>query len=110
MPREFPEQREPNDRREREFAETSDLSATDRALLESATAEALADPADGAATSLVDDDAVHMDVSTEPTSERELVDDATGAHETDDGLDETDEAVRQQAEDKAPGSREDFTG
>ncbi len=46
MSKDFPEQRIPNDRQRSEFAETAEVGAADRTLLESATAEAARDPKD----------------------------------------------------------------
>lgn len=78
------------------------------AVLESPTGEVAGDPADREAGTLSDDDDVHADVSSTPMSDRVVVDSLSGDRETVDGLDELDEAVRQQSEDKAPGTTEDF--
>ena len=104
MAKDFPEQRVPNDRQRSEFAETSEISAADRALLESATAEAARDPADRRAGSPADDDATRLDVRAEPRSEITAPMPGTGYDETEDGLADQDEAVRAQAEDRVTGS------
>jgi hypothetical protein len=104
MAKDFPEQRMPKDRPRSEFAEEADLSEADRALLESATAEATRDRADRQPATLADDDATEMDVRTEPRSEITAPMPGTGYDETEDGLADQDEAVRQQAEDRVTGS------
>ncbi|MBB3935428.1 hypothetical protein [Aureimonas phyllosphaerae] len=108
MAKDFPEQRMPNDRQRSEFAETSDISEADRALLESATAEAMRDPEDRAPDPLLDDEATHADIRAEPRSEITAPMPGTGYDETEDGLADQDEAVRQQAEDRVAGSPEEL--
>ncbi|WP_061932432.1 hypothetical protein [Aureimonas sp. AU22] len=104
MAKDFPEQRNPNDRQRSEFAETSELNEADRALLESATAEATRDAADRRADTPADDDATQIDLRAEPRSEITAPMPGTGYDETEDGLADQDEAVRQQAEDRVTGS------
>ncbi|WP_182084803.1 hypothetical protein [Aureimonas sp. ME7] len=108
MVKDFPEQRSPNDRQRSEFAETADLSPADRALLESATAEAERDAADRQPGTLADDDDVRSDIRAEPLSEITAPLPGTGYDENDDGLADQDEAVRQQGEDRVAGSREEL--
>ncbi|RIY03240.1 hypothetical protein D3218_00225 [Aureimonas flava] len=104
MTKDFPEQRMPNDRQHSEFAETAQLDQADRALLESATAEALRDEADRRSDTPADDDATRIDVRAEPRSEITAAMPGTGYDETEDGLANQDEAVRSQAEDRVAGS------
>ncbi len=104
MAKDFPEQRNPNDRQRSEFAEEAELTSADRALLESATAEAARDPADRRTNTPADDDATQADVRAEPRSEITAPMPGTGYDETEDGLADQDEAVRQQAEDRVTGS------
>ena len=108
MAKDFPEQRMPNDRQRSEFAESSNLSEADRALLETATAEALPDAEDRQADPLADDDATEPGVYAEPRSEITAPMPGTGYDETEDGLADQDEAVRQQAEDRVTGSPEEL--
>ncbi len=108
MTKDFPEQRNPNDRQRSEFAEEAELTPADRALLESATAELARDPADRQADTPADDDATQADVRAEPRSEITAPMPGTGYDETEDGLADQDEAVRQQAEDRVTGSPEEL--
>jgi hypothetical protein len=88
----------------------NELTDSDRALLEGAAQEKR-DADDADANSLAADDAVRLDVGTQPastTSSQSLESD--GYEENVDGLDPTEAAVRQQAEDHATGDGEDYTG
>lgn len=108
MPKDFPEQRDPNTGTEGIYANRADISPADRALLESATAEAAREAADKQPGTLADDDDVNSDVRAEPLSETTRGFETSGYEETADGLDDTEEAVREQAEDRATGDNEDF--
>ncbi|MEH6720094.1 MAG: hypothetical protein V7704_14520 [Aurantimonas endophytica] len=91
-------------------AAAGELTESDRALLDSAEREA-SESVDVDPNSLEADDAVRVDVGTQPasvTSSQALEDD--GYEDTIDGLDPLEEAVRQQAEDHASGDDEDYTG
>ncbi|KQT86205.1 hypothetical protein [Aurantimonas sp. Leaf443] len=111
MPKEFPEQRDPVSGHAGRFADDSPLSPEDRALLESATTEAERDPADVEPETLADDEDVTVDIATQPMSEITEADDMSGYGETEDGLNDLEEAVRQQAEDRPLNENgEDYTG
>jgi hypothetical protein len=49
-----------------------------------------------------------MDVATQPMSEITAGNDASGGHETADGLADLEESVRQQVEDRATGDDRDY--
>ncbi len=110
MPKDFPEQRSPQVVDAHEFAESSDVSEADRALLRSAVAEAERDAADRQPGTLADDEDVGADVGTAPVGPDEVARAEGGDGENEDGLDETEEAVRQDAEDKPLGGLEDYKG
>jgi hypothetical protein len=93
---------------ESNFARESELDASDRALVEAMDQDSGPDPEDRVPGSLSDDDDLYMDVSAVPASERTAVSEASGYDETEDGLSELEEAVRQQAEDRALGDDQDF--
>lgn len=107
MTKDFPEQRRPNVP-STGYAAEGELIDADQPVLESAGGESPRDPEDHVPESLADDDALYMDVATQPISEVTAVNDASGSHETADGLDEMDEAVRQQTEDRATGDDRDY--
>jgi hypothetical protein len=107
MAREFPEQRDA-DGAAHGYADESELSPADRALLESAAGELARDRADRTAGSIDDDDALYVDIGTEPASAAMAAQDPAGSDENAEGLDETEEAVRSQAEDRALGDRKDY--
>lgn len=110
MPKEFPEQRDPQTGHDGDYANQPSLSPADQALLESATAEATRDAADRQPGTLDDDDDLYTNVGTEPMSDITAPDATSGYDETVDGLDDLEETVRQQAEDRPIGGREDFAG
>jgi hypothetical protein len=87
-----------------------ELTDSDRALLESAAQEKR-DPTDAAPDSLEANDAIRLDVGTQPasvTSRQALEYD--GYEDNIDGLAPLEEVVRQQAEDRATGEEEDYIG
>lgn len=107
MAREFQEQRDPQGS-DHGYANEAELSPADQALLESAAGELARDRADSTAGSLDDDDALYVDIGTEPASAATAAQDPAGSDENAEGLDETEEAVRSQAEDRALGDHQDF--
>lgn len=109
MAKDFPEQRRPNVPSTGYSAEGELLDA-DQPILETAGGESRRDPEDRDGMSLDDDDALTMDVSSQPMSEITSVNDASGSSETPDGLDDIEESVRQQAEDRALGDDLDYRG
>lgn len=90
------------------FANEDDLDPSDRALLDLKAADENRDPEDREAATLADDDDVHMDVRTQPASETTAIELDNDDQETIDGLDELEESVREQTEDRALGDREGF--
>lgn len=106
MAKDFPEQRRPNVP-STGYAAEGELISADQPLLENPEGELRADPADHDGTDF-DDEALAMDVATQPMSELTSVNDASGSSETPDGLDEIDEMLRQQVEDRALGDDLDY--
>ncbi|KAB0680783.1 hypothetical protein [Aureimonas leprariae] len=90
------------------FANEDDLHPSDRAVAGLEAEDEGLDPADRQPGTLADDDATQMDVGTEPRSEETSVDYANDDQETLDGLDELEESVREQAEDRPLGSASEF--
>lgn len=89
------------------FANQGEISPADRAALGDER-ERGPEPEDRVPGTLDDDDATRMDVSAVPASERTARSETSGYEETIDGLDDTEETVRQQAEDRALGDDQDF--
>lgn len=107
--------REPGERQdfavgeESTYANETDAGTYDAPILETPTGELEGrDPEDIDPNSLEADDALRMDVSARPASEVTAHDPTSGYDETPDGLSDLEEAVRQQAEDRALGDDEDF--
>lgn len=90
------------------YANETELDASDEALVRSNAADGGLDPADRVPGTLMDDDALDMDVSAHPASETTAIDETSGYDETEDGLSDLEETIRQQAEDRALGDDEDF--
>lgn len=90
------------------YANETELDPSDEALVRAEAADSGLDPADRVPGTLMDDDALQMDVSAHPASETTAIDETSGYDETEDGLSDLEEAVRQQAEDRALGDDEDF--
>jgi hypothetical protein len=107
MTKDFPEQRGPN-APSTGYAAEGELIDADQPILESPGGESRRDPADREPASLDEDDALYMDVATQPMSEFTAADGGAGLIDTADGLDEIEESVRQQAEDRATGDHEDY--
>ncbi|KQT53214.1 hypothetical protein ASG43_18485 [Aureimonas sp. Leaf454] len=107
MTKDFPEQRKPN-APSSGYAAEGELLDADQPILESAGGESRRDPDDREPASLADDDALYMDVATQPMSEITAGNDASGGHETADGLADLEESVRQQTEDRATGDDRDY--
>lgn len=109
MARDIPERQDLAVNRQGTYANESEIAPDDRALLETPTGElAGRDPADIEDDTLAADDDIAMDVGAVPMSEitADVPDDGYG--ETIDGLSDIEEAVRQQAEDRALGDDEDY--
>ncbi|WP_102959026.1 hypothetical protein [Mangrovicella endophytica] len=104
MPKEFPEQREGTVDPKGSYAEAAEVSLADRALLDSVADEAPRDEEDRASGTLAGDDALYMDVGTQPMSETTAAIPDNDDTETEDGLDEMEEEVRREAEDRPTGS------
>lgn len=107
MAKDFPEQRRPNVP-STGYAAEGELLDADQPILETAGGESVRDSGDLEGTGLMDEEALEMDVSSQPMSEVTSVNDASGSSETPDGLDDMEEAVRQQAEDRALGDDLDY--
>lgn len=102
MAKDFPEQRKPNVP-STGYAAEGELLDADQPILETPVGEEARDREGRTGSSLYDDDALEMDVSSQPMSEITSVNDASGSFETEDGLDDISESVRQQVEDRALG-------
>ncbi|WP_181706129.1 hypothetical protein [Chthonobacter rhizosphaerae] len=90
------------------YANETELDASDIALVEEIAEDSGRDPEDREEGSLTDDDALYMDVSAHPASETTAISETSGYEETEDGLSDLEETIRQQAEDRALGDDEDF--
>ena len=90
------------------YANEDDLDPSDRAVMGIEAEDESLDAADREVGTLADDEAVQMDVGTEPVSERTSNDFDNDDQETLDGLDELEESVREQAEDRPIGSGREF--
>jgi hypothetical protein len=90
------------------FANEDDLHPSDRTAMGIGAEDENLDEADREAGTLADDEAVRMDVGTEPMSETTAADFDNDDQETLDGLDELEESVREQAEDRPIGGGRDF--
>lgn len=90
--------------RDSNYANTAAVSPADRAGLETPAGEIVSkDP--GEATSAFEDEVREKSVGTQPVSSRtDFRLSGTGAIETDDGLDETAEVVREMSEDVPDGT------
>ncbi|WP_181702039.1 hypothetical protein [Chthonobacter albigriseus] len=109
MGKQFPEHQDVAPGEESTFANEGDAGVYDAPNLETPTGEQeRPDPEDIDPNSLEADDAVWMDVSAQPASVTTGHDPTSGYDETPDGLSDLEEAVRQQAEDRALGDDEDF--
>ncbi|WP_152045979.1 hypothetical protein [Aureimonas psammosilenae] len=86
------------------YANEADLDASDRALLGLEAEDENRDEADREDGSLSGDDDVYRDVGTQPRSETTAVLSDNDDQETLDGLDELEESVREQAEDRVVGN------
>jgi hypothetical protein len=90
------------------FAGQSELSEADQAIVEAMEKDSGLEEEDRVPGTLSDDEAIYQDVSAVPASERTASDGTSGYEETEDGLSDLEEAVRQQAEDRALGDDQDF--
>lgn len=93
---------------DRGFANEEELHPSDRALAGIEAEDESLDAEDRQPGTLADDEATQMDVGTEPRSEETAADYDNDDQETLDGLDELEESVREQAEDRPIGSGRDF--
>lgn len=85
------------------YANEDDLHPSDRAILGLKSADDSRDPDDRETDSLLDDDDLYQDVGTRLVSETTSAEPYNDDQETIDGLDELEEAVREQAEDRPLG-------
>lgn len=108
MPKLRQEERDDALPQDKYFANEDDLHPSDRAVLGTDAEGGGLDDEDREPDTLGDDDAVSMNVGTEPRSEETSVDFDNDDQETLDGLDELEESVREQAEDRPVGSGSDF--
>lgn len=108
MPKQRQEERDDALPQDKGFANEDDVHPSDRAVLGITGEDESRDEADREPDTLADDDAVTMDVGTEPRSEETSADYDNDDQETLDGLDELEESVREQAEDRSLGDRNGF--
>ena len=85
-----------------------ELSEADRTILESATGEAQPEHDDQDPEMTAAEDAAYLDAASLPVREGGANQNEAGYDETVDGLSDTEETIRQQAEDHATGDDEDF--
>jgi hypothetical protein len=93
---------------DRAYANEADVDPSDRVLIDAEAEDENRDPADREAGTLGDDDALYQDVGTMPKSGVTAAVPGNDDNETLDGLDELDDAVRSQAEDRATGDANDY--
>ncbi|MCQ8781468.1 hypothetical protein [Mangrovibrevibacter kandeliae] len=110
MARELPEQREFDMGRGTATRGNSELDPSDIELVEVELRDDMRDPADREPGTLADDDALYVDVSAEPASEVTGTLPMTDDAETEDGLDDLEEVVREEAEERPLGGRGGFNG
>ncbi|WP_188907014.1 hypothetical protein [Aureimonas endophytica] len=108
MPKLRQEERDEALPQDRAYANEADLDPSDRALLGLEAEDENRDAEDREAGTLADDDDVHRDVGTRPRSEATATEPYNDDQETLDGLDELEESLREQAEDRPTGSGGDY--
>ena len=89
-------------------ARQSELDRSDEAIVESIAEDSGPDPEDRVEGTLEADEDIYKDVHARPASADTALDGTSGYEETEDGLSDLEETVRQQAEDRALGDDEDF--
>ncbi len=90
------------------YANQRDVSRGDEELIHARRHDAGPEPEDRVPGTLEDDEDIYRDVEARPASEVTARSETSGSEETEDGLDATEEAVRQQAEDRALGDDRGF--
>jgi hypothetical protein len=95
----------PIDKPKSEFANQGEVSFKDQALLE--TPQGRQPGAHNENPSVADEEIAEKSVGARPQSDATAFHDPSGDEETDDGLNETDEALRQAVEDRLPADEDE---